>query len=235
VRGIAGRFVAGPLTRAAISIGHLPLLAVGRTWTIRHVGRERVDRARRSPGCVLYVFTHGVLLPLAFTHRRRDVQVLISESRDGEVIARITQALGFGSVRGSSSRGGGRAIGGLTRRARQGYDLAITPDGPRGPRGSVSPGAWLVAGRSGVPIIPVGVAADRAWRLRSWDRFLVPKPGAWVWVVYGEAVRPDPAHKGEDHTDGCPRIETDLARVEEEADAYANGRARPLRPLRVAA
>ena len=100
-------FLAGPVTDLAIRVGHLLVLSLGRTWRIRHVGNENVDRARAGRGAVLYVFSHGVLLPLSFTHRSRDIQVLISESRDGEIIARVTGKLGFGSVRGSSSRGTG--------------------------------------------------------------------------------------------------------------------------------
>jgi lysophospholipid acyltransferase (LPLAT)-like uncharacterized protein len=155
---------------------------------MRHAGVEQVERARAERGAVLYVFTHGVILPLAYTHRNRGVYVLISESRDGEIITRITGRMGLKAVRGSSTRGGGRAVVELARLARAGHDLAITPDGPKGPRGSVGPGAAFVAARAGIAIIPIGVAADRAWRASSWDRFLVPLVGARVAVAYGPAL-----------------------------------------------
>ncbi len=220
-------FVTGPLTELAIERGHLALLALGRSWSVRHVGRARVDAARFGCGPVLFAFTHGVLLPLAYSHRRRAIHVLISESRDGEIIARVTGKLGFGSVRGSSTRGGQRAVLQMVARGREGYDLAITPDGPKGPRGSVSPGVIAVAARCGLPIIPVGVAADRAHEARSWDRFLVPLPFARVWVVYGAAMRIDGANGGSEASAACAELGRMLAATEEEARAYATGRRTP--------
>jgi lysophospholipid acyltransferase (LPLAT)-like uncharacterized protein len=224
-------FLAGPLTRAAIRAGHLVVLALGGTWRVRHVGGEHVDAARGERGAVLYVFSHGVLLPLSFTHRRRDIQVLISESRDGEIIARITGKLGFGSVRGSTSRGGGRAIVRMAALGRQGRDLGITPDGPRGPRGSVGPGTVLVAARAGTPIVPVGVASRPAWRAKSWDRFLVPPPLARVWVVYGSSIAAGAGSRDET----AARVAEGIDAVEREALRYAEGAATPERCARVPA
>jgi lysophospholipid acyltransferase (LPLAT)-like uncharacterized protein len=106
--------------------------------------------------------------------------------------------------------------------ARAGRDLAVTPDGPRGPRGSVAPGAARVAAATGIPIVPVGVSASRAWRARSWDRFLVPKPGARVWVTYGEPFRvevPDDAARD--------RIARGMEAVEARAVDCATGRESP--------
>jgi lysophospholipid acyltransferase (LPLAT)-like uncharacterized protein len=182
-----------------------------------------VAAARRDGGPVLYCFTHGVLLPLAFTHRRRGIQVLISESRDGEMIARVVERLGFGTVRGSSSRGGLRALAELIARGREGRDLAVTPDGPRGPRGSAEPGAVIVAAKAGVPLVPVGVAAGAAWRAKSWDRFLVPKPFARVWVVYGTAIGVVEGDVGR-AADLSRELERAMAAVEAEAESCARGR-----------
>jgi lysophospholipid acyltransferase (LPLAT)-like uncharacterized protein len=235
VRDALRSFVRGPLTELAIERGHLALLALGRSWNVRHVGRARVDAARFGCGPILFAFTHGVLLPLAYSHRRRAIQVLISESRDGEIIARVTGKLGFGSVRGSSTRGGQRAVLQMAACGREGFDLAITPDGPKGPRGSVSPGVIAVAARSGLPIIPVGVAADRAHRARSWDRFLVPLPFARVWVVYGAALRIEGANGADDSSAACAELGRALAAAEEEAQAYAARSRTPEDALRVPA
>jgi hypothetical protein len=216
------RFLHGPVTTAAIALGHLLILALGRTWRVRHVGQERVARARfgGGRGPVLYAFTHGVLLPLTFTHRDRGIRVLVSQSRDGEIIARILGRLGFDTARGSSSRGGDRAALKLAALGREGYDLAVTPDGPRGPRGSVAPGVAVVAARSGAPIVPVAVAARPAWNARSWDRFLVPPPFARVWVVYGESID---VPAGADPRDVAVRVRTALAGAEDQARRYAAG------------
>lgn len=226
------KFIQGPLTRFAIANGHHLVLALGRTWRIRHDAARAVDAARRGNGPVMYVFTHGVLLALAYTHRRRAIQILISESRDGEIITRISGKLGFGASRGSSTRGGERAVLRLAAKGRAGYDLAITPDGPKGPRGTVGPGPAIVAARSGVPIVPVGVAADRAWRARSWDRFLIPKPGARVWVTYGAPIH---VRRGEERLALTERVERAMADVEASAQRRLEGVEPPQGPQQVPA
>jgi len=224
VSGLGKRLVAGPLTRWGIASGNRLLLALGATWRVRHTGREHVDAARLGRGAVMYAFSHGVLLPLAYTHRRRAIQIMVSESRDGEIITRVTEAMGFGVVRGSTSRGGGRAALRLARRGSEGHDLGFTPDGPRGPRGHVGPGASLIAARSGLPVVPISVGADRAWRLRSWDRFLIPKPGARVVVNYQP-----PIHVGRDD-DGEAAAEA-IRRGMERAEETANEQARRRDPV----
>lgn len=207
----------------ALVRGHLVLRALGATWRMRYVGRESVERARFGGGPVLYACSHGLLLPLAFAQRDRGIVVMVSESRDGEIIASVLDRLGFGSVRGSSTRGGVRAALELARLGRQGRDLAITPDGPKGPRGKVDPGIAIVAARANVPIVPMGMAADRAWRARTWDRFLVPLPGSRVVVTYGEPIRVAENLFGRDAkpselVETLHRVEQGLARAEEVAD-----------------
>ncbi len=220
-------FRQGPLTTAALLAGHLLLLGLGRTWHIRHMGTPPVDALRASDGKVFYAIYHGVLLPLAFTHRGRAIQILVSQSRDGEIIARVVERLGFACVRGSSTRGGREALVEMCRRGRAGFDLGITPDGPRGPRGSVSPGAIVISQREGVPVVPIAVGADRAWRLKSWDRFLVPKPGAHVSVVYGAPHRIPERSDEESVGNECRRLERVMAETEDLANRYATGKSVP--------
>jgi lysophospholipid acyltransferase (LPLAT)-like uncharacterized protein len=121
---------------------------------------------------------HGQMLPLLTTHRDSGIAVLISEHRDGEIIARVAKAFGVGTVRGSTSRGGSRALLEMVAFLRRGGEVAITPDGPRGPRHRFAPGALVAAHRAGVPVVGMAAHADRAWRLRSWDVFEIPKPFA---------------------------------------------------------
>ncbi len=163
--------------------GLLRLLAL--SWRIRvvHPEYERLARANGSP--VIFAFWHGRMLPLLWWHRAQGVNVVISEHGDGEIIARVAAGLGYKTVRGSSSRSAERALLGASRAASEGEDVAFTPDGPRGPAEFVAPGALVVSQRSGVPILPLAAGASRAWRLRSWDRFLIPKPFARVTVSYG--------------------------------------------------
>ncbi|MEO7963088.1 MAG: DUF374 domain-containing protein, partial [Gemmatimonadaceae bacterium] len=117
------------------------------------------------------------------------ISILVSTHADGEIIARILESLGFTTVRGSSSRGGARALLELVRVLREGHDVAVTPDGPRGPRRVFAPGAAVAAMRAGAPVIGIGARTERAWRLRSWDRLMIPKPFARVTVRYTEALR----------------------------------------------
>jgi len=154
------------------------------TLRVERAGVEHFERFRRLGKPVIFVFWHGQLLPLVHIHRHEGIVVLVSEHGDGEIIAGIIEQWGFGTVRGSSTRGGITGLRGLVRAARAGKDLAVTPDGPRGPRGVCKPGALVAAQLTGCPIVPLAVAASSAWTLSSWDGFLVPKPFARLRVEY---------------------------------------------------
>jgi hypothetical protein len=149
-------------------------------------GQEHYERVRREGGNVLFVFWHAHLLPLVHYHRGEDIVVLVSEHADGEYITRVIARHGFGVARGSSTRGGRQGLRQLMRAARAGHDLAITPDGPRGPARVFKPGAMHTARLTGLPVVPLAVAASSAWHVDSWDRFLVPRPLARIRIVYGE-------------------------------------------------
>ena len=134
----------------------------------------------------IYAFWHeSMLAPVRFRAR---VRVLISRHTDGELIAQACRYLGFGVVRGSTNRGGGGALVELWDCSRQAH-LVFTPDGPRGPRRRVQPGMIFLASRSGLPIVPVGIGFSRARRLRSWDRFAIPRPFSRCVCVIGEAIQ----------------------------------------------
>ena len=154
------------------------------TTRVRRRGTEHFERFRREGTPVIFVFWHGQLLPLVHVHRGEGIVVLVSEHSDGEYITRVIERQGFGTVRGSSSRGGTVGLRALVRAARAGHDLALTPDGPRGPRGELKPGALQVARLTGLPIVPLALGASRGWRFRSWDGFLVPQPLSTVEIEY---------------------------------------------------
>jgi lysophospholipid acyltransferase (LPLAT)-like uncharacterized protein len=169
----------------------LSLFAVGllaRTWRFRTRNPGQWQRlcAERKP--FVFVLWHGGLLPLTYWHRDRDIAVLISEHRDGEIIARVVHAWGFRTIRGSSTRGGGRALLEMTRELEGGSMVAVTTDGPRGPALEFQPGALVVAQRAHAPVVPIAVRVDRAWRAKSWDGFLVPKPFARVTIAWGDPL-----------------------------------------------
>lgn len=160
----------------------------GFTWRIREDHAELERRAREHSPNVIYTFWHGRLLPLSFTHRNRSIQVLASEHRDGEMLGRTIRHLGFGHVRGSSTRGGTKAILNLVEKLEQGFDLGITVDGPRGPRYKVKAGPIQIAKMSGAAIVPITTASKRHKTFSSWDAFELPYPFTSVRVRYGEPV-----------------------------------------------
>ena len=169
---------------AAGVVGASVVNALFLTTLSERVGTEHFERFRRVGTPVIFVFWHGQLLPLVHYHRHERIVVLVSEHGDGEYIARIIERNGFGTVRGSSTRGGTRGLRQLVRAARAGRDLAITPDGPRGPRGVFKPGALMAAQMTGLPVVPLAVGSSSGWRLESWDGFLVPKPFCTVRIGY---------------------------------------------------
>jgi len=162
---------------------------LGRTWRIRVVNGAFLRDLRRTERPFIFALWHGHLLPLLWHHRGQGVKVLISEHRDGELVARTAESLGYGLIRGSTTRGADRALISLVRELQAGHEVAITPDGPRGPAATFAPGALVAAQRSDSFILPVAASADRAWRLRSWDRFMIPKPFARVTVAYGTPTK----------------------------------------------
>jgi len=196
------------IVRAGVAV--IRLLAM--TWRMRPVNDEGLRDARASGQRVIFTLWHGELLPLLWHHRKEGVAVVISEHRDGEIIAQIAERLGYTTVRGSSSRGGGRALIGLIRALEGGRDGAVTPDGPRGPAHVFAPGAAIASQRTGVPLLPIRASASRAWRLKSWDRFLVPKPFATVRVTYGPLTAVDAASPRE-AAEQAPRLQAVLDAV----------------------
>jgi lysophospholipid acyltransferase (LPLAT)-like uncharacterized protein len=171
----------------AVGVLGLGLLgALCTTIRIERVGAEHYLRFRREGKPVVFVFWHGQMLPLVHAHRGEGIVVLVSEHADGEYITQVIRRHGFGTVRGSSTRGATQGLRGLIREARAGRDLALTPDGPRGPAREFKAGALAVAQATGLPVIPLAVGATSAWRFSSWDGFMVPRPFSRVRIVYGE-------------------------------------------------
>ena len=171
---------------------------------------------------VLYTLWHGRLLPLTWLHRGSDIASLISQSSDGEYIARVVERWGYTTVRGSSSRGGSGALREMVKHTRAGRPIAITPDGPRGPRQKLKPGVLTLAQLTGAPILPVSASATRAWWVDArWDLFLVPKPFATVYVRYADPVYvPRSANEAELAVIGA-QVEANLNRLTAETDADA--------------
>ena len=142
---------------------------------------------KRMPRRAVYLLWHEMLLAPTYTHARQGVAALVSNHADGELITQIVRMLGGQAVRGSTSKRGLTAMRGMMRKGRM-LHVAITPDGPRGPRRVVQPGAIFLASRAGMPLVPCGFAFRACWRHRTWDRMAFPKPGTVAAVVAGRPI-----------------------------------------------
>ncbi len=206
--------------------------AIVRAWLATARGRvaSADQRAHPTDPAVerfIYAFWHESLL--APVKMKTRVKVLVSQSADGEFIALVCRHLGIGVVRGSTTRGGAK---GLLDLLREGHDahLAITPDGPRGPRRHVKPGIAFLASRTGLPVVPVGVGFTRAWRAGSWDRFAIPRPFSTLTGVLGEPIAVPPKLDAEGLEPHRLRIEQAMLAATEAAEAWAEHLAQGRRP-----
>jgi lysophospholipid acyltransferase (LPLAT)-like uncharacterized protein len=204
---------------ASIAAVGYPIVAlIGRTlrWTVE--GREHLDAVAASGRQPILAFWHGRILPATYYFRRRGIVVMTSENFDGEWIARIIERFGYGTARGSTSRGGKRALLQLVRDMQAGKPAGFTLDGPRGPAKVAQPGAVWLAGATGNPILPFHVETSRHWTARSWDQTQVPKPFAAAALVIGAPIEvPKDADEGTIE-EGRAQLESSLAALEQRAN-----------------
>ena len=175
-----------------VTVPAVRVLASSWRITVIHEERWRILRETKRPH--VFLLWHEALLPLLWQHRNQGIAIVVSEARDGQYLADVATSLGYRTVRGSSTRGGARALLAAVRELQAAGAVAFTPDGPRGPRRELKPGVVAAAQRGGAVIVPIHAEADRAWRLHSWDRFMIPKPLARVRITYG---RPFAVAEGE--------------------------------------
>ena len=169
-------------------LGYPLINALGHTLRWRVEGMNHYDAIIASGRQPVMAFWHGRILPATFYFRRRGIVVITSENFDGEWIARIIERFGYGTARGSTTRGGPRAMAQLVRAMKAGKPAGFTLDGPRGPARVAQPGAVWLASTTGNPVLPFHLEAARAWTLGSWDRTQIPKPFTNVSLVIGEPI-----------------------------------------------
>jgi lysophospholipid acyltransferase (LPLAT)-like uncharacterized protein len=189
------------------------------SWSYQLEGREQVDQLHATRTPILYAVWHSGLLPALWRHRGEPVTLLVSQHEDGGRLVAAARKWGYDAVRGSSTRGGLRALLALTRILQGGRSVALTPDGPRGPARVAKPGAVAAAQQSGATIVPVGIAASVAWRPNSWDRFLVPRPFARVRMVYEKPFTVDSGPSA--LSDGIEQLQSCLMRATVRAECPA--------------
>ncbi len=162
---------------------------LAKTWRIRVIGTQHLTDLRNSETPFIYALWHSQILPLLWHHRGNGAALVVSGHRDAGLLADAASSWGFRLIRGSSTRGGFAATRGAVRTLLAGHQVAITPDGPRGPAQLVKPGIVRVADLSGSPILPVLARVKGAWHLGSWDRLVVPRPFAEVEIQYMAPIR----------------------------------------------
>jgi lysophospholipid acyltransferase (LPLAT)-like uncharacterized protein len=173
-------------------LGYRIIAALGATLTWRVDGLDRLEGVSAGGRRPVMAFWHGRILPATYFFRRRGIVVITSENFDGEWIAGIIERFGYGTARGSTSRGGRRALLQLTRDMAAGHTAGFTLDGPRGPARVAQPGAVWLAKATGNPVVPFHLEASRHWTLKSWDRTQIPKPFATVALAVGEPIEVPP-------------------------------------------
>jgi lysophospholipid acyltransferase (LPLAT)-like uncharacterized protein len=208
----------GKRIRAAViaAVGTPVIEALGGTYHWREHGVEHLDAVRESGRPPIFAFWHGRILAATLYFRDRGIVVITSENFDGEWIARVIRRFGYGTARGSSSRGGVRALVQLRRDMSEGRPAAFTLDGPHGPARVAQPGALWLSGASGCPIVPFHIEAAKFWSAKSWDRHQIPKPGTEIAIAIGEPITV--SGTGESIVEAeRTKLENALARLEEQA------------------
>jgi len=174
------------------SVGYPIIAALAATYRWRQQGLSHLDEVMRSGRQPIMAFWHGRILPSTYFFRHRGIVVITSENFDGEWIAGIIERFGYGTARGSTSRGARRALLQLKRDMAAGRPAAFTLDGPRGPAKVAQPGAVWLAKVTGNPVVPFHIESRHHWTLRSWDRTQIPKPFSDVAIAIGEPLEVPP-------------------------------------------
>ena len=198
---------------------------IGKTVRLKVLGEEPVKAIKRAGGHVIYAFWHNRLLLITSALSHRGIIVLVSASRDGEYISRTIHKLGTGTVRGSTTFRGAKALLQMAKKLKSGADGAVTPDGPQGPRYKVQPGVVHLAGKTGLPIVPVTYGAGRKTVLRSWDAFIIPHLFSRAVLIYGAPV--EVPLEGSDEALEAKRqeLERELKDITQQADEYFGDKA----------
>jgi len=171
---------------AIAAVGYRLVQLLGSTLRWKTDGLEHFDAIVAAGHQPVMAFWHGRILPATYYYRRRGIVVITSENFDGEWIAAIIERFGYGTARGSTSRGGKRALLQLVRDMAAGKPAGFTLDGPRGPARVAQPGAVWLAKATGNPVLPFHLEASHHWTMNSWDRTQIPKPFSTVAIAMGE-------------------------------------------------
>ena len=202
---------------AALGVPAIAALGSSLRWRVEGLSHLQFEGAGRRP---IMAFWHGRVLTATYYFRNRAIVVMISENFDGEWIARVIESFGYGTSRGSTSRGGQRALLQLKREMEEGKPAGFAVDGPRGPARKVQPGVVWLAKLTGNPVVPFHMEASSYWTLGSWDRTQIPKPFSTVALVVGTPIEvPEDANQEMIEAKRL-EVETSLLSLETRAAAH---------------
>jgi hypothetical protein len=196
---------------------------LGRTMRFEEVKLEFLKPFLESGAPIIGALWHGRLLmmPWAYLNKKgRKLSFLVSSHRDGQIVGRALERFGFHSILGSTKRGGSAALKEMEEAIRDGFDVAIVPDGPRGPRCHAEFGVIELARRTGRPVIPITFSASKKKILETWDRFLLPYPFSKGVFIWGEPIYVDPQGDRALVEEKRLLLEKRLNEMTEEADRY---------------
>ena len=210
------------LIRAAGWFGAAAIRTLIRTQRVRYqpLGTDFSDRTQVADRCIFSIWHENLLLPAA-RFGGPDLAVLISAHADGQLLGGLIKAMGMEMVLGSSTRGGVEAVRQLVRSDVKWKHLAITTDGPRGPRRIVQPGAVYIASRTGMKIVPVGVGYRMPWRMKSWDRFAIPRPFRLAYLLTSEAIAVPPDLRSAGLEEYRVKVQAEMDRLNAAAEEWA--------------
>jgi lysophospholipid acyltransferase (LPLAT)-like uncharacterized protein len=202
-------------------LGLIAVKILHSTYRIKIINGSIENEILKSGKLPVYISWHQRFFPgIMFLSGRKPIAIIVSLSKDGDLISKIIGLLGWYPIRGSSSRGGAKALKKVNEIAGAGYSLGHIVDGPRGPAGEVKPGLFLIARESGMPILPTIISAEKKWIFNSWDKFIIPKPFSKIIIKFDNAIF---IHKNADKKifeSNIIDLQNKLFKLYNEADKY---------------
>ena len=191
-----------------------------KTLRVSSKNKKCIDDLRKQKQNYVLAFWHGTMLLPWFLHRDDGFAALTSKSKDGDLLAKQLKHWKYKVVRGSSSKGGDVALGIMVDHAKNGYSIAITPDGPRGPEHKFKAGAVITAKKSGIPVVLMGVGIKSKKKLKSWDKFQIPNPFTKVKVIYSDPVYVDSRLSYDEGSKVIEECEKKLIELQKKAEKF---------------
>lgn len=191
-----------------------------KTLRISYKNKKVIEELKKNNQHYVLAFWHGSMLLPWFLNRNNGFAALTSKSKDGDLLAKQLKHWKYKVVRGSSSKGGDVALGIMVDHAKNGYSIAITPDGPRGPENEFKAGAVITAKKSGVPVVLMGIGIKSKKKLNSWDKFQIPNPFTSVKVIYSDPIYVDSKLSYDETSKIIVECERKLKELQKEAENF---------------